>query len=125
MSTYLQSGLHAIADPTRLAILKCLADGPRPVVELAQGFPLSRPAISQHLRVLKDAGLVNDRRHGTLRIYHIDPTGIEALKAHFDSLWSTVLAGFKEAAQGAPAVVGITESKHVRSSNARSRDKRR
>jgi DNA-binding transcriptional ArsR family regulator len=114
MTTNLRSGLHAIGDPTRLAILKCLAAGPLPVVELAQGFPLSRPAISQHLRVLKDAGLVKDRHHGTQRIYHIDQAGIEALKAHFDSLWSSVLANFKAVAEGTSSASELKEKKHVR-----------
>jgi DNA-binding transcriptional ArsR family regulator len=124
MLTYLNAGLHAIGDPTRLAILKCLAEGPLPVVELARGFPMSRPAISQHLRVLKDAGLVNDRHHGTQRIYHIDQAGVEALKAHFDSLWSSVLANFKVAAEGNFPAAELTEQKHGRRTNGRSRRKR-
>jgi len=91
----LQTGLNAISDPTRLAILHSIADHPFPVVDLARDFSVSRPAISQHLRVLKDAGLVNDRRQGTRRVYYIDPAGMEALKAHFDSLWRTVLISVK------------------------------
>src|ERR1700674_303450 len=113
MTPTLRTGLHAIGDPTRLASLKRLPDGPLPVVELAQGFPLTRPAISQHLRVLKDAGLVKDRHHGTQRIYHIDQAGVEALRTHFDSLWSTVLANFKTAAEGSFSA-SLTESRHVR-----------
>jgi DNA-binding transcriptional regulator GbsR (MarR family) len=95
------------------------------VVELAQAFPLSRPAISQHLRVLKDAGLVKDRRHGTQRIYHIDQAGVEALRAHFDSLWSSVLANFKAAAEGCSSALKLTEKKHVRHVNAGDSRKRR
>ncbi|HXP71728.1 MAG TPA: metalloregulator ArsR/SmtB family transcription factor [Candidatus Dormibacteraeota bacterium] len=124
MTTNLRNGLHAIGDPTRLAILKRLADGPLPVVELAHGFPLTRPAISQHLRVLKDAGLVKDRHHGTQRIYHIDQAGVEALKTHFDSLWSSVLANFKTAAEGSFSA-SPTENKHVRNASGHTSRKRR
>jgi DNA-binding transcriptional ArsR family regulator len=124
MTTNLRNGLHAIGDPTRLAILKRLADGPLPVVELAQGFPLTRPAISQHLRVLKDAGLVKDRHHGTQRIYHIDQAGVEALKTHFDLLWSSVLANFKTAAEGSFSA-SLTENKHVRHASGHTSRKRR
>jgi DNA-binding transcriptional ArsR family regulator len=124
MTTNLRTGLHAIGDPTRLAILKRLAVGPLPVVELAQGFPLTRPAISQHLRVLKDAGLVKDRHHGTQRIYHIDQAGVEALKTHFDSLWSSVLANFKAAAEGSFSA-SLKENKHVRDASEHTGGKRR
>ena len=125
MTTNLRNGLHAIGDPTRLAILKRLADGPLPVVELAHGFPLTRPAISQHLRVLKDAGLVKDRHHGTQRIYHIDQAGVEAFKTHFDSLWSSVLANFKAVAEGSSSASELTEKKHVRHVDAGDGRKRR
>ena len=99
MNTNLSTGLHALGDPTRVAILQSLAARPQPVVELARGFPVSRPAISQHLRILKDAGLVSDRRAGTQRIYHIDAAGVTALRAHFETLWSSVLDSFKTAAE--------------------------
>ncbi|HEY8024470.1 MAG TPA: metalloregulator ArsR/SmtB family transcription factor [Burkholderiaceae bacterium] len=102
MKTSLHTGLHAIADQTRLAILQRLAQQPLAVAELARGFSVSRPAVSQHLKVLKDAGLVNDRQQGTQRIYQIDPAGIEALKAHFDRLWSNVLDNFQVAAEEGP-----------------------
>jgi DNA-binding transcriptional ArsR family regulator len=102
MKTSLHTGLHAIADQTRLAILQRLAQQPLAVAELARGFSVSRPAVSQHLKVLKDAGLVNDRQQGTQRIYQIDPAGIEALKAHFDRLWSNVLDNFQAAAEEGP-----------------------
>ena len=114
MDAYLQAGLHAIGDPTRLAILRCLAEGPLPVVELARGFSVSRPAISQHLRVLKDAGLVGDQRQGTQRIYRIDPKGVEALRAHFDSMWSHVLANFQAAAEGSDDSSTVKERRHAR-----------
>jgi DNA-binding transcriptional ArsR family regulator len=65
------------------------------VAELAQGFPVSRPAISQHLRVLKDAGLVIDQRHGTRRLYQLDPGGLSALRAYLDQFWEQSLAAFK------------------------------
>jgi len=100
MNAYLNTGLHALGDPTRLAILQSLARRPLAVAAIARGFPISRPAISQHLRVLKDAGLVSDRHAGTQRIYQIDPAGIAALKAHFDALWTHVLDSFKTAAEG-------------------------
>jgi DNA-binding transcriptional ArsR family regulator len=99
VNTYLNTGLRALGDPTRLAILKSLADRPLAVVDIARGFSISRPAISQHLRVLKDAGLVSDRRAGAQRIYQIDPAGISALKRHFDALWSSVLDNLKSAAE--------------------------
>jgi DNA-binding transcriptional ArsR family regulator len=99
VNTYLNTGLQALGDPTRLVILQSLAERPLAVVELARGFPISRPAISQHLRILKDAGLISDRHAGTQRIYQIDPAGVIALKAHFDALWSSVLDSFKSATE--------------------------
>ena len=114
MNAYLNVGLHALGDPTRLAILQSLAQRPLAVAELARGFPISRPAISQHLRVLKDAGLVSDRHAGTQRIYQIDPAGIAALKAHFDALWTRVLDSFKTAAEaGGPVQPRPEEAKHA------------
>jgi DNA-binding transcriptional ArsR family regulator len=100
VNAYLNTGLQALSDPTRLAILRSLAERPLAVVDLARGFSVSRPAISQHLRVLKDAGLVSDTPAGAQRIYHIDPAGIIALKKHFDALWSSVLDNFKAVAEG-------------------------
>jgi DNA-binding transcriptional ArsR family regulator len=79
-----QSGLSALADPTRLAVFERLANGPLSVGDLARAFPVSRPAISQHLRVLKDAGLLIDRAVGTRRVYALDPSGVAALRAFFD-----------------------------------------
>jgi DNA-binding transcriptional ArsR family regulator len=99
VNTDLSNGLHALGDPTRVAILQSLAERPQPVVELARGFPITRPAISQHLRILKDAGLVSNRHAGTQRIYQIDAAGVAALKAHFEALWSSVLGSFKTAAE--------------------------
>jgi DNA-binding transcriptional ArsR family regulator len=79
-----QSVLSALADPTRLEIYERLANGPQAVGDLARAFPLSRPAISQHLRVLKDAGLVTDTAHGTRRVYVLDPNGVGTLRAFLD-----------------------------------------
>ncbi len=88
---------HALGDATRRAILARLADrGPMPVGELAREFPISRPAVSQHLRVLKDAHLVLDRTAGTRRLYAVNPATIESLRAFFDRFWTRALAAFKE-----------------------------
>ena len=86
----------ALGDPTRREIFERLADRPRAVGELAAGLPISRPAVSQHLRVLKDAGLVSDRPVGTRRVYQVDPAGVAALRAQLDRFWSKALASFKE-----------------------------
>lgn len=86
----------ALGDPTRRKIFERLADRPRAVGELAAGLPVSRPAVSQHLKVLKDAGLVSDQRIGTRRIYQVDPAGVAALRAQLDRFWSKALASFKE-----------------------------
>jgi DNA-binding transcriptional ArsR family regulator len=86
----------ALGDPTRRAIFERLAERPRAVGELAAEFPVSRPAVSQHLKVLKDAGLVVDRRAGNRRIYQVDPDGIAALRAQLDRFWSKALATYKE-----------------------------
>jgi DNA-binding transcriptional ArsR family regulator len=97
--TYGSDGLNALGDPTRRAIFERLADGPRAVGELAEGLPVSRPAVSQHLKVLKDAGLVRDRRDGTRRLYQLDPEGIEAVRGYFDTFWNHALAAFKTAVE--------------------------
>ena len=99
MSTYGSNGLTALGDPTRRAIFERLAGGPQAVGELAKDLPVSRPAVSQHLKVLKDAGLVTDRRDGTRRLYQLDPTGIEAVRSYFDTLWTNALAAFKTAVE--------------------------
>jgi DNA-binding transcriptional ArsR family regulator len=95
--------MDALGDPTRRAILERLLRGPLPVGELARGFPVSRPAISQHLRVLKHAQLVLDRPAGNRRIYELNPEGVEALRAYFDRFWDHALASFKQAAEARPA----------------------
>jgi DNA-binding transcriptional ArsR family regulator len=88
--------LTALGDPTRQAIFERLAARPRAVGELAQDLPVSRPAVSQHLKVLKDAGLVADRREGTRRIYQLDPAGVGALRAELDRFWNQALAAYKQ-----------------------------
>jgi DNA-binding transcriptional ArsR family regulator len=85
----------ALGDPTRLAIMEQLADRPRAVVELAKEFPVSRPAVSQHLRVLKNAGLVIDEPAGNRRIYRVDTEGLAALRAHIDRFWDKALVAYK------------------------------
>lgn len=93
--TYRTDGLTALADPTRRAIFERRAEHPRAVGELASDLPVSRPAVSQHLKVLKDAGLVVDRRAGTRRIYQLDPDGLGALRAYLDQFWNRALTNFK------------------------------
>jgi DNA-binding transcriptional ArsR family regulator len=95
VQTYQSDPLAVLGDPTRRAIFEQLADRPRAVGELALELPVSRPAVSQHLRVLKDAGLVADRRAGTRRIYRIDPDGVAALRAQLDRFWNQALANYK------------------------------
>ena len=92
-------GLAALADPTRRQIFERLARKPLSVGAIADDLPVSRPAVSQHLRVLKDAGLVVDERDGTKRVYRIDPRGIEAMRKYLDRLWDRALAAFKAAAE--------------------------
>jgi DNA-binding transcriptional ArsR family regulator len=91
--------MQALADPTRRAVFEQLRSGPRSVGDLASGLPVSRPAVSQHLRVLKGAGLVTDEQQGTRRLYRIEQDGLAELRAWFDSFWDTALAGFKAAAE--------------------------
>jgi DNA-binding transcriptional ArsR family regulator len=95
VQTYQGTGWTALGDPTRRAIFERLADRPRAVGELARELPVSRPAVSQHLKVLKDARLVTDRRDGNRRIYQLDPGGIAALRADLDRFWSKALAAYK------------------------------
>ena len=89
----------ALGDPTRRAIVERLSERPRAVVELAGELPVSRPAVSQHLKVLKGAGLVMDRPAGTRRIYQLDPSGLEALRAELERFWSKALATYKQVAE--------------------------
>ena len=97
--TYRVDGWTALGDPTRRAIFERLADRPRAVGDLASELPVSRPAVSQHLKVLKDTGLVVDRREGTRRIYRVDPDGVAALRAQLDRFWNKSLAAYKAAVE--------------------------
>ena len=89
-------GWGALADSTRRAIVACLAERPRAVGELAAGLPVSRSAVSQHLKVLKDAGLVTERAVGTRRIYRLDPVAVAALRDQLDTFWQRALTGYAE-----------------------------
>jgi DNA-binding transcriptional ArsR family regulator len=91
--------IAALADPTRRTVFERLRGGPRAVAELARGLPVSRPAVSQHLKVLKDAGLVRDRRQGTRNFYSVDGDGLAELREYFEGFWDEALASFKEAAE--------------------------
>jgi len=99
VQTYQANGLSALGDPTRRTIFEHLAERPRSVGELASELPVSRPAVSQHLKVLKDAGLVIDRADGTRRLYQLNPTGVEAMRAYFDTFWNQALTAFKLAVE--------------------------
>ena len=92
---YTNAAFAALADPTRRSVLERLARGPAPVGEIAAGMPVSRPAVSQHLKVLKEAGLVSDHPEGARRIYAIDPQGLGAMRAWLDQFWDTALDAFK------------------------------
>jgi len=100
--------LAALADPTRRRVFERLRSGPKPVGALARGLPVSRPAVSQHLKVLKDAGLVREEAHGTRRIYEIDPKGLGALRTWLDRFWDDALAAFKAEAEKSVARKGRT-----------------
>jgi DNA-binding transcriptional ArsR family regulator len=99
VQTYQSAGWTALGDPTRRAIFERLAERPRPVGELAGELPVSRPAVSQHLKVLKDARLVSEQRVGTRRIYRVDPDGLADLRAYLDHFWDQALAAYKTAVE--------------------------
>ena len=103
MQTYHDTQLSALGDATRRAIVSHLLDeGPLAVGELARRFPVSRPAISQHLAVLKQARLVVDRQEGTRRLYQLDPEGFDSLREYFDQFWTGALAAFKQRVEEQP-----------------------
>lgn len=89
------NAFSALADPTRRRVFERLKSGPRAVGDIARGLPVSRPAVSQHLKVLKEAGLVADRPEGTRRVYYIDPQGLGALRKWLDQFWDHALAAFQ------------------------------
>jgi DNA-binding transcriptional ArsR family regulator len=88
-----------LGDPSRFAIVQCLAERPRAVGDIADELPISRQAVSQHLRVLKDAGLVADQARGTRRIYRLNPAGVAALKDQLDTFWRRALDGYQNAVE--------------------------
>ena len=92
-------GWSALADGTRRAIVACLAERPQAVGELAAGLPVTRSAVSQHLKVLKDAGLVSEQAAGTRRIYRLNPAGVAALRDQLDTFWHRALAGYTDVAE--------------------------
>jgi DNA-binding transcriptional ArsR family regulator len=106
VETYGVAALTALGDPTRRAVFECLAHGPKPVGQLASELPVSRPAVSQHLRVLKEAGLVTDRAEGTRRIYQLEPQGVRAIHSYLDQMWGQALASFQAAAIRVAASTG-------------------
>ena len=91
--------MSALADPTRRHVMESLRAGPRAVGEIAHGMTVSRPAVSQHLKVLKEAGLVTDRPEGTRRVYYLDPKGLASLRAWLDQFWDQALVAFKNEAE--------------------------
>ena len=97
MDTYGDSGLGLLGDPSRRAIFELLARHPSSVGELAKQLPISRPAVSQHLRALKDGGLVVDTAQGTRRVYRLNPAGVAALRAYLDRVWDDALTAFQKA----------------------------
>ena len=90
------TALNCLGDPTRRKVFERLSSGPLSVSEIARDMPVSRPAVSQHLAMLKEAGLVIDRPIGTRRVYYIDPRGLSAVRAWFDQFWDQALASFQE-----------------------------
>jgi DNA-binding transcriptional ArsR family regulator len=96
VNTYQEEKLDALGDSTRRAILARLLKGPLPVGKLARDFPVSRPAISQHLRILKQANLVVDRPAGNRRVYQLNPEGFDSLRDYFDQFWAQALTAFKK-----------------------------
>jgi DNA-binding transcriptional ArsR family regulator len=93
------SGFAALSDPTRRLIFERLARRPLPVGKLAAGLDVTRPAVSQHLKVLKEAGLVTHEKDGTRRVYRIDPRGVEAMRSYLDRFWDRAMAAFKAVAE--------------------------
>jgi DNA-binding transcriptional ArsR family regulator len=109
------AALAALGDPTRRTIFESVASRPSAVGELAQLLPVSRPAVSQHLKVLKEAGLVTDEAEGTRRIYRLDPRGIAAVREWLDAQWSQALGAFRDFADQAWAQeIGTEETEETR-----------
>ena len=122
---YVTEKLAALADPTRLAVFERVARRPAAVHEIANEFPVSRPAISQHLRVLKDARLVLDQAVGNQRVYRIDPNGIEEIRSYFDRFWGDALSSFKAFIENNPSKTPKDRHATDRRTTRRSKDDRR
>jgi DNA-binding transcriptional ArsR family regulator len=103
VNTYQEQQLDALGDPTRRAILARLMEGALPVGELARDFPVSRPAISQHLKILKQAKLVTDRAAGNRRLYQLNPEGFDSLREYFEQFWGEALQAFRRKVESQPA----------------------
>jgi DNA-binding transcriptional ArsR family regulator len=104
VATYGSAALTALGDPSRQAIVERLATGPLAVSELAAQLPISRPAVSQHLKVLTEAGVVGHQAVGTRRVYHLDPAGLDAIRSYLDGFWNQALGSFAALAEDtAPA----------------------
>jgi DNA-binding transcriptional ArsR family regulator len=123
VDAYLQAGFEALGDATRMAIFQQLASGPMAVNELAGMLPVSRPAVSQHLRVLKDAGLVSDAKAGTRRIYQLNPEGMRLLRLHFDQVWNQAMSGFQAAVARASA--GETSAAQIPSKTSQTKSSKK
>jgi DNA-binding transcriptional ArsR family regulator len=125
VDAYLQAGLDALGDATRMAIFQKLSGGPIAVNVLAQMLPVSRPAVSQHLKVLKDAGLVMDSKLGTRRLYQLDPEGVARLRGHFDKMWTKAMSNFQEAAGKEPPAKDQSQKEVKGETHARNRGRSR
>ncbi len=117
--------LMALADPTRRAVFERLRAGPRTVGEIAEGLPVSRPAVSQHLRVLEGAKLVGARREGTRRIYRVDQAGLALLRSYLDSFWTDVLEAFRLEAEAEARAIAAAPAEPVRTTRRSRRRSRR
>jgi len=106
--------IAALGDPTRRAIFEILTEEPASVAAIAQRLPVTRPAVSQHLRVLKDAGLVSHRIEGTRHVYKLDPAGLASMRDYFDSFWHKALKSFKAMAEEPPTEKGKVKRRRKR-----------
>ena len=122
---YVGEQLAALADPTRLAVFECLAKHPAAVQEIADNFPVSRPAISQHLRVLKEAGLVLGEAVGNRRIYRVNPSGVEEIRSYFERFWDDALSSFKTFIETNPSADPKPRHATDQRKSRRSKDDRR
>jgi DNA-binding transcriptional ArsR family regulator len=119
--TNVELALNALADPTRRHVFERLARGPAAVGEIAAGLPVSRPAVSQHLKALKQAGLVTDRADGARRVYRIDPAGLGAIRAWLDQFWGVALDAFKAEAERTSELESKSDIKAAREARGKAR----